>query len=96
MMASTIAEFYVEADAVRLELEIGLEDLGAFRSLLPDDIHQEMGFGDSPVVGRIEHFLRDEVRVLADGQALDGVLVTIGPDQRVRRDANTHLRQVSR
>ncbi len=86
MLASTIAEIYVEADAVRLELEIGLEDLGAFRSLLPEDIHQDMGFGDAPVVGRIERFMRDELRVLADGQALDGVLVTIGPDQRVRRD----------
>lgn len=89
MFATTIAEIYVEDDGVRLELEIGLNDLGAFRSLLPDEIHEDMGFGQTPVAERIERFLRDEFRVTADGKPLDGTLVTIGPDERVRRDEIT-------
>jgi hypothetical protein len=89
MFATTIAEIYVDADVVRLELEIGLKDLEAFRSLLPDDMHAEMGFGDMPVRQRIERFLNEEFRVLADGEQLDGVLLRIGPDQRVRRDEIT-------
>ena len=35
MSASTIAEIYVEDEFIRLELEIGLNDLEAFRTLLP-------------------------------------------------------------
>lgn len=89
MFATTIAEFYVERDVVRLEMEIGLNDLGAFRSLLPDDIHEDMGFGSVPVPERIQRFLTEEFRVIADGEALQGRLVRIGPDQRVRRDEIT-------
>ena len=48
MSASTIAEIYVEDKFIRLELEIGLNDLEAFRTLLPDEIHQQMGFGNEP------------------------------------------------
>lgn len=36
MFADTIAEYFVEDDHVRLELEIGSNDIGAFRNLLPD------------------------------------------------------------
>src|SRR5210317_1762664 len=68
MFATTIAELYVEPDVVRLELEIGLNDLGAFRSLLPDDIHEDMGFGSVPVPQRIQRFMTEEFRVIADGE----------------------------
>ncbi len=37
MTASTIAEIFVENDHVRVELEIGVGDLEAFRNLLPND-----------------------------------------------------------
>ena len=36
MFADTIAEYYVEDDHVRLELEIGQADIASFRNLLPD------------------------------------------------------------
>ncbi len=86
MFASTIAEFYVEEETIRLDLEIGLQDLGAFRSLLPDEIHRRMEFGEAPFPDRLGHFLDQELRILADGEALTGQLVRIAPAERVRRD----------
>ncbi len=38
--SDTIAEFCVEDDHVRLELEIGSNDVGSFRNLLPDSLYQ--------------------------------------------------------
>ncbi|UCG73967.1 MAG: hypothetical protein JSV45_06220 [Chromatiales bacterium] len=89
MFASTIAELYVEKTSVRLELEIGLADLGAFRSLLPDDIHQKLGFDAEPMAARIARFLDSEFVIFAGGNALDGELLRIGPADRVRRDEIT-------
>jgi len=36
MKASTIAEFFIEDDHVRIELEVGLNDLPAFQKIMPD------------------------------------------------------------
>ncbi len=38
MKASTIMEVFVEANEIRVELEIGGNDLEAFQDLLPDQI----------------------------------------------------------
>jgi hypothetical protein len=48
MFASTIAEFFIQDGQVRVELEIGLQDLPAFRNLLPDEIYQKMGNSPRP------------------------------------------------
>ncbi len=89
MLATTIAEIYVEDDAVRLDLDIGVPDFGAFRSLLPDALHARMEFGDVPFAERLERFLTQEFRILADGEPLTGRLTAIGPAERVRRDEIT-------
>ena len=89
MSASTIAEIYVEDEFVRLELAIGLDDLTAFKSLLPDELHQQMEFGDEPFPSRLQFFLDKEFVVVADGEPLAGMLVRIGPEERIRRDEIT-------
>ena len=43
MTASTIAEIYIEKDAIRVEIEIGVPDLEGFRDLLPDAIYEKLG-----------------------------------------------------
>lgn len=86
MFASTIAEFYVQRDQVRVELEIGMQDLAAFRNLLPDAIYEEMGYPARPYGERVaEFFTRDLVIATPDG-ALGGRLLEIGPRVRIRRD----------
>ena len=40
MPAGTIAEFFIEEGRIRVELEIGLENLPVFRNLLPDEIYE--------------------------------------------------------
>ncbi len=86
MSASTIAEIYVEDEFIRLELEIGLNDLEAFRTLLPDEIHQRMGFGDEPFATRMQRFLDEQFVIVADDDSLNGILVSIGPSERISRD----------
>jgi len=39
MFADTIAEYFIEDDHVRLELEIGSNDVGPFRHLLTDVLY---------------------------------------------------------
>ena len=86
MFATTIAEFFVERDAISLQLEIGISDLSGFQSLLPDVIRQELGFAEQPYPERVERFLTEEFLVIADGTALSGQLLEIGPGERIRRD----------
>ena len=43
MFASTIVEYFVEDDHVRVELEIGMQDLQAFRNILPESIYAKLG-----------------------------------------------------
>ena len=65
MSASTIAEIYVEDEFVRLELAIGLDNLTAFKSLLPDELYQQMEFGDEPFPSRLQNFLDKELSSLS-------------------------------
>ena len=43
MTASTVAEIFIDEDAVRVELEIGVTDLEAFVNLVPDELLERMG-----------------------------------------------------
>ena len=86
MFADTIAEYYVEQDHVRLELEIGEADIASFRNLLPDQIYQQLGYGDEPLRDRMQLFINRDMAVFHDGQALPGFVREIGPATRPRRD----------
>jgi len=44
MFANSIAEIFVEESNVRVELEIGMGDIVAFRNLLPDAIYERMDY----------------------------------------------------
>ena len=69
MLASTVAEVFIEHDRIRVELEIGLADLQAFPSLLPDEIYERLGSEPRPFGERIpEFFERDLVIVADDGK----------------------------
>ena len=89
MFASTIAEYYVEEDRVRIELEIGEADIPVFRNLLPDEIYRQLGFGDQPFEQRIELFFSRDFSILNDGKALPGFIQKMGPATRLQRDQVT-------
>ena len=87
MFATTIAEFYVENDTLRVELEIGLADLPAFANLLPDDIYAKLGNEPRPLAERLETFFGRDLAIFADGGSpLAGRVLEMGPRPRVRRD----------
>ena len=86
MFADTIAEYYVEDDYVRLELEIGSNDVGVFRNLLPDALHVQLGYGDAPLEQRVGIFANEDMPVFADGSQLQGRVTNIEPATRPFRD----------
>jgi hypothetical protein len=88
MRASTIAEFFVEPDRVRVELEIGLGQIESFRNLLPDDIHARLGYPEDPFQARLERFFSHDLVITAgdDDAPLPGRMLSIAPRPRLARD----------
>jgi len=89
MFASTIAEYFVEEDHIRVELEIGMGDLEAFRNLLPDAIYQEMGHKPEPVSERLKLFFERDFALYSNGAPIKGYIANMGPETRIKRDPVT-------
>ena len=66
MTASTIAEIFVQEDAVRVELEIGPADFPAFRNILPGTLYEKLGHAPQPLSQRRKRFFADDWVVRAD------------------------------
>ena len=89
MFADTIAEYFVEDDHVRLELEIGSNDVGAFRNLLPDALYERLDFGEVPLKDRLSKFVSEDMPVMVDDTIIAGRVTNIGPATRPLRDQVT-------
>ncbi len=90
MLASTIAEVSVEADSVVIDLEIGADQLGTFRNLLPEEIHERLGFGTTPWADRLATFVTEDLVLRESGdRPLAGRLTEIELRNRIRRDEIT-------
>jgi hypothetical protein len=90
MKATTIAEVFVERDAVRVELEIGAEDLQAFRNILPDEVYQRLGNKPVPLAERSRQFFQRDFACLPDEFGpLAGRIVRVEPRSRLARDEIT-------
>jgi hypothetical protein len=92
MMATTIAEYFVEDEGITLELEIGGPDLLAFRNLLPDELHAkitraEIAGEPRPLAERLREFFERDFPIAIPGTPpLEGQILEMGPRTRVRRD----------
>lgn len=89
MKAPTIAEFFVERDRVRAELEIGFQDFEAFRNLLPIEILERLELGNEPLPERFGQFFQEDFVLKADGEILVPSLNSIEGRPRARRDEVT-------
>jgi hypothetical protein len=89
MFASTIAEYFVEEDNVRVELEIGVDDLASFRNLLPDAVFEKMGYEPKPIDERLELFFSRDFAIYSNGKPLKGHITSMNPETRVKRDPVT-------
>jgi hypothetical protein len=89
MKASTIAEIFILDDTVRVELEIGVQDLDGFRNVMPDPIYERLGYDPEPLVRRVPRFLAEDWVIRADGAPVDGRITRILPRPRVQRDEIT-------
>jgi hypothetical protein len=87
MLANSIAEYYVEQDHVRLELEIGEADIRAFRNLLPEGIYTQLGYEPAGShEERLALFTDRDMAIMVDGRALKGFVTELGPGVRQMRD----------
>jgi len=90
MLASTIAEIWIEPDSVVIELEIGPQDLRSFRNLLPDELYTRLGFDAEPWLDRLLRFAAEDLVVRADdGPPTAGRLRALEVRNRIRRDEVT-------
>jgi hypothetical protein len=90
MTATTIAEIFIAEDSIRVELEIGVDDLIAFRNLMPDQIYERMGYEPESFVTRLERFLAEDWTInLPDGAPLSGGVASLEARPRVVRDEVT-------
>jgi len=90
MTASTIAEYFIDERGTRVALEIGASDLPAFRNLLPDGLHQKLGFEPRPLEDRLPEFFARDLRVASpEGLPLPGRVMLMELRDRVRRDEIT-------
>ena len=90
MFARTIAEYFVDPGRVRVELEIGLDDIAGFANLLPDDLHAKLNRGSAPLAERLTRFFAEDLVLSVDGaEPLPGRLIEVAVRSRMRRDEIT-------
>jgi hypothetical protein len=87
--APTICEFFVETNQLRVELEIGLEDIRAFRNLMPAGVYEKLGYPPRPTKERVRQFLEEDWQIEADGEQLLGEVRAISAGPRLQRDVIT-------
>ncbi len=87
MLAGTIAEFHLEEEALAVDLEIGVEDLEAFRNLLPNEIYEKLGNPPLPFAQRSGLFFTQDFPISIDGDTpLVGRITKMEPRPRIIRD----------
>ena len=89
MKATTIAEVYISEDSVIVELEVGMADIAAFRSVLPDAVYEMLGYEPKPLEERLPLFFVEDWVMTADGKPLSGRIQRIIARPRVERDEVT-------
>ena len=68
MLASTIAEIFIEKDSVFVSLEIGASDIPAFRNAMPNEVYVALGLDAEPWTDRLDRFFTEDC-VITDGNA---------------------------
>ena len=89
MQSPTIAQYYVEQKSVRLELEIGLEDVDKFLELYPESLRALKGLPPEDFNIRTQRYLREKMMIIADGNTLNGRVTNIRPGTKLLRDPIT-------
>ena len=89
MQASTIAEFFIEHDQIRLEIEVGQQDLAAFKNILPDEVYEKLTGTVRPLAERIKDFLESDWQISTNTETLKGRMTKVAVGRRVIRDEVT-------
>ena len=90
MFSTTIAEIFIDEQAVVVDFEVGLNDVPAFANLLPDELYERLDNEPLPLAQRAQRFFAEDFLLVPDqGEALRGEIIAMGPEERVRRDTIT-------
>ncbi len=68
--APNILEIEIEADHVRIELEIFVDDVITFDRLIPDEYLPGLDIERPPLAERLQAFAAEDLQVIADGETL--------------------------
>ena len=87
MKAPTVMEVFIEKQRVRVELEIGFEDLEAFANLLPDELMKILKLDGASLSERLPHFFLEDLTIRLDGgKPLPGRVESMEGRKRLPRD----------
>lgn len=90
MKASTIVELFVEEGQLRMELEIGANDLKKFHHLLPDEMLHKLSIKAPDFEERLPQFFSHGLTIQANsGETLKGKVTSMKWQQRTQRDPIT-------
>jgi hypothetical protein len=90
MSAPTVMEVFIDTDVVRVELEIGIEDLDAFQRLLPDALLEKMEIQAPPLEERLPLFFKEDLTIrMDDNPPLPGFVESMEGRTRIDRDEVT-------
>lgn len=93
MRANNIAEYFIEEEWVRVELEIAAADLAGFANLLPDALHERLTGEQMQLAERLPRFFSDDLALVVtaagEERVLEGFVRNIGPRERTQRDPVT-------
>lgn len=84
--SSSIAQYYIEDEGVRVELEIGLDSLEFFANLMPDGLYEKLRDDGKPREERLQEFFNQDLALLVNAEPLPGYVRELGPGKRVLRD----------
>jgi hypothetical protein len=89
MTASTIVEVFVEEEQLTAKIEVGANDLLAFRNVLPDELYDKLTNEQQPLAERFRTFIEQDWVILAGDKRLNAKLKRVAPAKRLVRDEIT-------
>ena len=92
MEATTIAQYYIDENGVKLTLEIETNSIAPFKNLLPDSLYKKLGYGDMAWADRLGLLFTKQLALRDNNQQLlSAKLTLIDTAKRILRDRITGL-----
>jgi len=89
MQSPTIAQYYIDDEGVRLDLELSMDNVKKFADIYPNDLRKILGLNALPIEKRSKNFLSKKLAIVADGKTLEGFVTSMRSGKKIQRDPIT-------